>query len=127
MTDIMNAITSQGFRLLTRRNVILAVRDRFWEQYRNYTPKHLFRNELSVAQIDARLAELDLKTCTHIEVEAAMGGLRWVDHACDGCSKNFDILVRMGDEPDYETRWQDLCRDCLADALALIDTAINEG
>lgn len=38
---------------------------------------------------------------------------------CDECGLEVGAIVRFGDEPDYERRWQDLCKDCLQKAISL--------
>jgi hypothetical protein len=38
---------------------------------------------------------------------------------CDACGKDVDAIMRIGDEPDYEARYIDLCVDCLSHAAAI--------
>lgn len=37
--------------------------------------------------------------------------------ACDQCGEEREVLVRVGDEPGWESRWVDLCEQCLRLAL----------
>jgi hypothetical protein len=73
-----------------------------------------------------RVEALDPKTCTREEMGAAVGkDGSWGANSCDECGKDSPALIRFGDEPDYEARWQDLCADCLglaADSLATTPT-----
>jgi len=65
-----------------------------------------------------RVKALEPSTCTRAQLLLAMGGGdNWGINECDECGKDADVLMRFGDEPDYEARWQDLCAACLCSAL----------
>ncbi len=38
---------------------------------------------------------------------------------CDGCKKQTPVVVRVGDELDWESATADLCLECLEEAVAL--------
>ena len=63
-----------------------------------------------------RLKALDPETCSVDDVSEAMEKLNYVANDCDECGKSFDAVMRFGDEPDYDARWQDLCLGCLREA-----------
>jgi len=53
-----------------------------------------------------------------------IGNCGWTKNACDVCDRQFSALIRIGDEPDYDARWQDLCVDCLTSALETLKAAL---
>lgn len=107
-------------KLIHRRDVIKGVRERFRAQYANYSRSHRFQaDKPSIREILTNLDTLDTSTCTPEEVIAAMGGLNWIGHECDECGQTFETLIVVGEEPDYEARYQDLCKGCVTKALAL--------
>lgn len=63
----------------------------------------------------AALDALDAETATAEDVAAVLGNGTWVEILCDNCSRSVDRAVRF--EEDI------LCRDCLAEAVALLDAA----
>ena len=44
--------------------------------------------------------------------------------ACDECGHSKDAVVRLGEEPDYESSTAFVCRDCLSEALGLVGLPI---
>ncbi len=40
--------------------------------------------------------------------------------ACNECGESKDAVVRVGEEPDYESSTAFVCRDCLSEALGLV-------
>jgi hypothetical protein len=89
------------------------VRDRWTAQYGHYHEKD--DDEKTKA-----LAALDLETCSAAAVVAVLG-TSWVENECDECQKDVPVLMRFGEEPDYDNRWQDLCVDCLKKAVAELE------
>lgn len=111
-------------KVIQRRDVIRRLRDRFNEQYKDDAFVFRFARAApeTVAQVKARLALLDLETCSVGDVDKAMGSTGWADMECDECGTNSPALVHLGSEPDYDARWQDLCADCIAQAARLLAT-----
>lgn len=95
--------------LITRRDRILIVLDRWTQQY----PRDL----LAVRQ---GLAALDLMTCDRGAVDTIIGNTSWTDLICDECKRDSDALVHVGSEPDYDSRSANLCPACLARAFARV-------
>jgi hypothetical protein len=79
-----------------RRDVIRSVRDRWTAQYGHYHEKD--DDEKTKA-----LAALDLETCSAAAVVAVLG-TSWVENECDECQKDVPVLMRFGEEPDYDNR-----------------------
>lgn len=111
---------TKEIKLITSREVILGVRKKWMQQYRDYRPEDEIGNRHnleSVGAITKRLKALDLKTCTVADVDKAIGTDNWADNECDVCGGNHEMVVRIGDEPDHDARWLDLCPSCISRAL----------
>lgn len=78
-----------------------------------------------------RLSQLDLETCTAADVKRAIGNDSWTRLSpCDACGSyadDFDkypkALVRVGQEPDYESATASLCYRCVKEAFEAFDIA----
>jgi hypothetical protein len=49
---------------------------------------------------------------------------RELELICDECGKDSDALIRLGEQPDYESRTASICQKCLANAQELINPKI---
>jgi hypothetical protein len=108
---------SDGLKLITQRDEIRSVRTRHAEQYSNWTDDQRFADGTRIGDARAFLAGLDLETCTLDD----LGKWRsWGEIECDVCGKSCETLVRIGEDPDYEARWIDICAEDLAKASKLI-------
>lgn len=99
-------------RLVHRREVIDSAPSLWEKQYSCYS------NMPDKIAIMHKLNALVLPILRE-DVDAIIGNGSWTQNLCDECQGDFETLVRIGSEPDYDRRWQDLCVDCLAKALAL--------
>jgi hypothetical protein len=110
--------------VIYRRDVIRDVLRRYTDQYANYADDYMIgdsRTRQAVGDTKKALAALNLDTCSVSDVDAAMNGTTgWADLNCDECGESVPILVRIGQEPDYEARWWDVCESCLRKSLALL-------
>jgi hypothetical protein len=115
---------------VTQREVIRGVRDRWLEQYKHYPDENrvgMGDRLRSVGSIRKALAALDLETCSVSDIDAAIGTTGWADNECDLCHQSQTLVIRLGDEPDYEARWVDVCPNCLAAAQEVARTPqVNE-
>ena len=75
------------------------------------------RNAAKLAKAD-QLDALDPRDLTPDHISAIIGNDSWTVLRCDECGKDCDALARIGDEPDYDVRWLDLCSECLKSAFA---------
>lgn len=112
-------------QLIYRRDVIRNVRKMWADQYAHYDENHKFpafgdNRGFTVKAIRDALARLDLENCDPQDVNEAIGTTGWADCRCDECDENYEVLVRIGQEPDYDARWQDLCGHCLSRAIAML-------
>ena len=113
-------------RIVELREEIRSVRERWRRNYSTYSRGHRFpmaAGGLTVGDIAAALSRLDLETCSVADVDAAIGRSGWAELKCDECNTPQERVVRLGDEPDYDVRWQDLCGACLSRALDLLKSS----
>jgi len=109
--------------LTTRREVIRAVPATFKSQYGNRPNDFLWKAKKTIAETVAELESLDVDTCDPEAVNEAIGNRSWTAHDCSSCGQTCETLVHIGEEPDYEARYQDLCKSCVSHALALFNAA----
>ncbi|MDO8421127.1 MAG: hypothetical protein Q7S99_03095 [Parvibaculum sp.] len=112
-------------KIITQRDEILSVRKRFFEQYKNHSDNYVFwlSDPKSIGESRAELSALNLETCSVADVDAAIGRAGWIENKCDICREDSPILIQLGDEPDFESRWQTLCASCLKKALDTLTSA----
>ena len=109
-------------RIVTWREVVKDLPKMYRERFENWDRQHRFPDGTTIGQNMDALRALDMESCSPEDI-AAIGLTGWVGLRCDECGKEQDALVRLGEEPDYEARWQDLCRECLQAALNLATVA----
>lgn len=107
--------------IIYRRDKIRGVRDAWNKQYPN--DDFIFHDKSTAGPKRKALAALDLETCSPADIDAALGNTSWASLTCDECDGDFPSIVRIGGEPDYDARWQDLCGECLKEALAMLASA----
>lgn len=110
-------------RVIIKRDLIRSVRNRWREQYQRdiadrTSPRHADR-----ARVDDALYRLDAETCSEADVDAAIGVSGWAANRCDFCDRNVDVLIQLGQEPDYEARYIEICADCLGEATNILNSA----
>jgi len=56
------------------------------------------------------------------DVNRIIGNDSWTSQSCNECnSHDCDLVVQLGDEPDYESSTAWVCAECLAKALRLTE------
>jgi hypothetical protein len=103
-------------RVINRRDIIRSVRDKWNMQY-GTKGDYKFFDGTTAGSVRKHLAALDLETCSVDDL-----GLHssWSNNICDECGGGFEYTVQLGEEPDYDRRWQNLCVTCLENAVALL-------
>lgn len=51
------------------------------------------------------------------EVNDVIRNATWTDLRCDECDTHVEEVMRVGDEPDYESATAHICKPCLVKAL----------
>ena len=115
-------------RIITARDAIKNAIASWLDQYRHdaeSAPLH-WKRDKTFGQARAELRTLDAETCSESDFNRATGldstasYSSWCSNTCDECGEHRDEVVRIGQEPDYDARWQDLCDGCLRKALAMV-------
>lgn len=112
----------------SERDMIRSVADRWKTQWRHLGYKmdarvyHIgSRMDKSRKQILDELQTLDTETCSKKEVDDIIGNESWTrGDTCNECKRPSDILIQVGEEPDYESRTASICPECLKAAMSLI-------
>ncbi len=92
-------------------DVIRAAPARWADQYKgphNTADKHAITQKLNAL----------VWPFTKEQVDDIIGNPSWTEISCDECCLVQDSLVRIGEEPDYDARWMDVCNACLEKARA---------
>ena len=101
-------------KLITIRSQIQDVAGRWAIQYYS-TSESPWQKKILQA-----LLALDTVTATAEDVAVIIGNPTWVrPQTCTECKNEWACVVEM-EQPDYESEPVQLCRDCLAEALALM-------
>lgn len=91
--------------------------DRIPERWRRQYGKGFYLNDQSKQDIQRRLDGLTIGKFMAEEADEIIGNSSWSAFNCDMCGEDKDVLMHMGDEPDYEAQWLDCCRECLVKAI----------
>jgi len=60
------------------------------------------------------------KPKTEEDIEEIIGNDSWTSNRCNQCRNETDVLIRLGEEPDWESNTFFICKDCLEKAINLI-------
>jgi hypothetical protein len=104
-----------------KRDVLRAVRDRWLNQYKSYKDDSVPTwDKRPIGEIRSAVKKLDPDTCTSKDVDKAIGTTGWGDNKCGECGEDRDVLLRLGQEPDYDARYWEICLPCLKKAVAFL-------
>lgn len=56
---------------------------------------------------------------TEEQIDSIIGNRSWTRNACTECDKDSQTLIRLGDEPDYDSSTVWICLTCLKVAVKL--------
>ena len=102
-------------KLITERQQIRDVAKE-WEAIYKYYPE-----TSEFTETTEKLKKLNVETATAMDVEAIIGNNSWCcPSTCDECGLDYDVVVKVGENPDYEGTTINLCEGCIKKALALI-------
>lgn len=97
-----------------------------WGGVRADVPVH-WKPSVTFGQMRDALLALDLETCSAADIATIIGNPSWARLECDHCGSDVETIVRIGSEPEYDVRWQDLCKDCITEALKQFDQQPHGG
>ena len=84
-------------------------------------PSHLMFNKRTALDTYQLLLEMDGRG-TAADYERVIGNSSWCcETRCDECGTESWDVVRLGEEPDYESSTANVCLGCLRKAVALLD------
>jgi len=66
-----------------------------------------------------RQYELLKVALTEDDVEAIVGNRTWTRNRCSECGRDCNLVVQLGEEPDYESETAQICLGCLERAVSL--------
>lgn len=87
------------------------------QKWRNTYGHGFYANDPDKQKIQDKLDALAPKQFLPEEADTIIGNSSWTEFKCDLCKQDKDVLMRMGEEPDYESRWLDCCQECITKAL----------
>lgn len=117
-----------GIEVIVRRGVIRSAPSRFMEQYGGHYPddKPLpWKYGETKRETFRRLGEINVDTCAPEDIDVIIGNKSWTRLECEVCGETVEVVVRVGEEPDCDSRWVDLCAACLTKAALMLSKAIK--
>ena len=97
--------------LITSKQLAIDTAKRWNTQYSEYcdTRKRILGKKLAT-----------LTNPTPEEINAIIGNASWTTPPkCGECNKQFDYIIKIGEEQDYESNTAYICRSCLVKASNL--------
>ena len=99
-----------AMRLILKSDIVAAAPQRWADAYRGYETR--WRGGTDKQETTKALAALP-PGFTAEQVNQIIGNNSWTENKCDECDMDAPVLVRIGDAPDYDARWMDLCPNCI--------------
>ena len=106
-------------RLLTRRDLIKQVATRWRTQYFHLGTWGRCCDGSSQVVYE-KLMALNLKKVKREEIDKIIGNNSWTELTCEGCRRDVDAAVEVGELPDYNSATVTLCAFCIASAAKLL-------
>jgi len=98
--------------IVTQRDIIRGIPARFRESYGRDLGGYCWKPGWTKGGILKALDAADVETISAKEVGEIIGNDSWTNLDCDLCGESQTLIIRAGDEPDYEVRWLDICVKC---------------
>lgn len=106
-------------KIITKQASVVPSINYFLNNYRRYSGSNA---PFYTKERFDRISSLNPSTCTVEQFNTALGNTSWTDLKCDECGNNVDMLVQVGQEPDYESSTANVCVKCLRKAVCWIDS-----
>jgi hypothetical protein len=107
-------------KVITVRSQIRDVAERWKALYRRQG-KWAVTMGSDMGRLYEALKALNPETATADDVAMIIGNKSWAGPLeCHNCGEEFDAVVEVGQEPDYDSHTARLCHNCLRHALALL-------
>ena len=96
-------------KIITRQDVLQGVPARWREQYPT-SREEIYKKLLAI---------IDSGNYTESQIDAIIGNDSWTSLVCDECDQEAELIIHLGEEPDYESKTLFLCLACLKKAQEL--------
>jgi Pyruvate/2-oxoacid:ferredoxin oxidoreductase delta subunit len=103
-------------KLITRQSKVKGAIQSFLNNYPQYNKSN---SPFYTKERYNKVVALDPDTATPEDVEMVLNP-SWVQCMCYECGCCVDAVVQMGQEPDYESIWVEVCKGCLQRALGMV-------
>lgn len=103
--------------IITKQSKVIPGIESFLSNYQHVSGGSSFYNEERFNKISKLVPE----TCSVEEFETALGFRHWTWNRCDECGEDFEVILHIGDDVDYDARWQCLCAGCLMKAVKVLE------
>jgi hypothetical protein len=122
-------------KLITQRDLIRKVAERWHQQYDHYpeddrplfSVRNGMRTQLNKREIASHLDMLNKETATADDVNTIIGNKSWTRLTCDECgSETITEVMEVGQEPDYESNTARLCLECIKKAYIMTNMYSSE-
>jgi len=114
--ELIAGIAAEFKRMHCRKGLVNLSADLYdeesgWFRYQDSDPKVEYKQLLALPN-DA----------TEEQVVAIVGSNVWTENICSHCGQDVEATVRLGEEPEYESRTAWICPECLRKAVELVTT-----
>jgi len=99
-------------KVITQRDLIRGVARKWRKKYQPFRDDRVIYGGFTKEEIADKLNALDGETATAQDVENIIGNSSWTALQCHECKKYVSEVVRVGEEPDYESATACLCQQC---------------
>lgn len=62
------------------------------------------------------------ENATENDIASVIGNSSWTLSKCDECKQESDVVIMLGDDPDYESNTASICPQCLLKAASLVNS-----
>lgn len=107
--------------IITRHYLIANVSERFKSQYRNKdwdTVVSWSSSALTYRQTYDKLVSAKSEQ----DVKDAIGVTGWVKNTCYECGEDKDVVVMLGELPDYESNTTQVCLSCIKRLVTYLES-----
>ena len=112
-TELVNTVSSPLCIKIFRDDVIKNAPERWRKQHAHYTDHVRTTNTEQLCAL--------VWPFTAAQVNSIIGNDSWTTMCCDICHSDEPVLIRVGDVPDCDNRWQDICKSCVLKIAAEFD------
>jgi hypothetical protein len=109
-------------KIIERDDIIAGAVDAWTEQYSGAR----WHTSPRQHEITEALNRLHKDQRTRENIDRIIGNNSWTCLNCDLCGSDVERVVRIGENPDYYARWQDVCQDCLQECQDTLSQALTE-